>query len=164
MEQTTRERIAYALRDRLAAYPWETWQPDVYVGRSVFDPDQDPMPVLTIVPGVENAEQSRYGTDLVDLTLDLSALVSLADGQDVTAQCEPIFGEIRRACFAGGAISLDHTYTDDGGAEQTATNHYALQYRGGGILDYPAELGPALVTVGVTLATTYETDIGEPHT
>lgn len=156
--QTVRERIINALADRLEAYDWQQWQPEIFTGRNMFDPEADALPVLTIIPSAEEAEQTRYGTDLVTMQIDVSGLVSLPDEKTVSEDCEPVFGEIRKACFDGGTIDL----TFGEGADEI-TNYYKLQYTGGGIIDYPSELGPAIVTIGVTLAITYETNIGDPY-
>ena len=150
MSQTIREQIIAALQTRLENYAWEMWNPEIYVGRSIFDPDTDPLPVLTILPSVEEAARTRYGTDQITMQVDLSGLVSLADGASVTEDCEPIFGEMRKAAFSGGEIQIGNDYV-------------AMAYTGGGIMDYPSELGPAIVTIGVTLAITYETNIGDPY-
>ena len=150
MSQTIREQIIAALETRLKNYNWQQWDPDIFVGRSVFDPDVDPLPVLTILPSVEEAARTRYGTDQITMQVNLSGIVSLADGASVTEDCEPIFGEMRKAAFSGGEI-------------QIGTDYVAMAYTGGGIMDYPSELGPAIVTIGVILAITYETNIGDPY-
>ena len=152
MSQTIREQIISALQTRLENYAWTAWDPSVFVGRSVFDPDTDAdrLPVLTILPGVEDSTRTKYRTDQITMPLDLSGLVSLEDSADVTELCEPVFGEMKKAAFNGGAILI-------------GTDYFTLEYRGGGIITYPGELGPAIVTIGVTLAITYETATGDPY-
>ena len=158
MSQTIREQIISALQTRLENYAWTSWDPSVFAGRSVFDPDVDTdrLPVLTILPSVEDSTRTKYRTDQITMQVDLSGLVSLEDGAEVYEHCEPVFGELRKACFYVSA-------TDSSGAIQIGTDYFTLEYRGGGIITYPGELGPAIVTVGVTLAITYETATGDPY-
>lgn len=150
MAISLRQKIINAVNDRLANYQWQQWGPEVFTGRTIFDPDQDSLPVLTIVPGVEESERTRYRTDYITMPVEISGLVSLDDGADVYEICEPIFAEIRKAIFDGGQIEIG----DD---------HYDITYRGGGIAEYPTETGPAIVTIGVSIAIEYETATGDPY-
>ena len=138
-----RQPILTALHAYLEAYNWQTFQPEVHLGRSVFDPDRDPLPVLTILPGQETAEH-RYGYDQITLDIGISALVSLANGQDILEICEPVFAEIKTALFTGILQVMDEQFT--------------LQYTSGGISDYPPELGPFVATIGVNAQLQYTTD------
>ena len=132
-----------ALRDHLERYPWRTFGPAVYLGRSIFDPDDDPLPVLTIMPGQETAEQS-YQSSRVTLPVDVSALVSLDDGQKILFVCEPVLSEIKTALFAQPIA--------------VSTELFPFTYLGGGIADYPSELGPFIATIGVQAQVQYITD------
>ncbi len=135
-----RQTILEKLRDRLEAHSWEAFAPTVFVGRTIFDPDSDPLPVLTIVPGLETSEPTRYGADRIDMPCDVSALVSLKDGQEVTELCEPIFAEIKSALFGPGQIEI---------ASGEDPQYVSITYAGGGIADYPSEIGPSTVTIVV---------------
>ena len=151
---TIRQKILDALQTRM-----ETIYPDdVYQGRTIFDPDVDRLPLVTIVAGVETSARTAYRTNSREMPVEVSALISLGGDndtgvetyKDVTAACEPIYGQIEQACFHGGSeIKIGDDY-------------YQIEFRGGGIVDYPSEPGPAIVTVGVSLAVTYETEIGDP--
>ena len=147
---TIRYQILQSLQARLQQYNFSTWTPeDVHVGRVMFDPDVDRLPLLTVVAGTDTSNRSAYRTNQREMPIDVSGIVSLEDGADVTELCEPIYGEIEKACFNGGEI-------------QIGENYFTIEFRGGGIVDYPSDPGPALVTIGVSLAVTYETDIGNP--
>jgi len=143
----TRQTILEKLRDRLESHSWQTFGPTVFVGRTIFDPDSDPLPVLTIVPGLESSERTRYGADRIDMPCEVSALVSLKDGRDVTELCEPIFAEIKQALFAPGQIEVESG--DD-------PQYVSITYVGGGIADYPGEIGPAIVTIVVQVRLHFE--------
>lgn len=143
MAVSARMQILEALRDHLDQYPWRTFVPAVYLGRSIFDPDDDPLPVLTIMPGQETAE-SVYQGSLVTLSVDVSILLSLQDGQEVLSVCEPVLSEIKTALFAQSIT--------------VSTELFPLTYIGGGITDYPSELGPFIATIGVQAQVQYTTD------
>ena len=147
---TIRQQILQKLQERLDQYNWDAWQPEeVHLGRTIFDPDNDPLPLLTIVAGTETSNRTAYRTNQREMPVEVSGLVSLANGADVSEFCEPIYGEIEKGCFHGGAIQIGDDY-------------FTIEFRGGGIVDYPSDPGPAVVTVGVSLAVTYETEIGDP--
>jgi len=151
---TIRQKILEALQARM-----ERVYPDnVYIGRTIFDPEVDPLPLATIVAGTETSTRTAYRLNQREMPVEVSALISLGGDndtgvetyKDVTEACEPIYGQIEEACFNGGS------------SIEIGDNHYPIEFRGGGIIDYPSEPGPAIVTVGVSLAVTYETEIGDP--
>lgn len=153
---TIRQKIIDALRVRMERmYP-----DDVHVGRTIFDPSVDRLPLVTIVAGVETSSKTAYKLNRREMPIEVSALISLGGDNDsgvktykyVTEACEPIYGQMEQACFYGGSDI------------QIGDNYYPIEFRGGGIIDYPSDPGPAIVTVGVSLAVTYETEIGDPTT
>lgn len=147
-----RLRLATAIKERFEDATFETFTPsNVFLGRSIFDPDSDPLPLITIVPGVEDSNVTRYRTDQRTMPVEISALVSLNDGADVTEICEPIYAEMHKVLFFNGFQI------------QLGSDYFSMEFRGGGIIEYPAETGPSVVTVGVSLEITYETAIGDPY-
>ena len=138
-----RQPILTALHAYLESYSWQSFSPVVHLGRSVFDPERDPLPVLTILPGQETAEH-RYGYDQITLDIGVSALVSLKDGQDILEICEPVFAELKTALFTGVLTVVEEQFT--------------LSYTSGGISDYPPELGPYVATIGINAQLQYTTD------
>lgn len=150
MSATIRQQIIQALENRLAAYTWIEIDPEVSTGRVIFDPDTDPLPVITIVAGVETSERTRYGSDKRTMPVDVSALISISDAKDAFEIGEPALGELHKACFHGGELPVGDDFV-------------SLAYTGGGIVDYPGELGPAIITIAVTLSVIFETDSGNPY-
>lgn len=147
-----RLRLARAIKARFVDANFDTFTPaGVFLGRSTFDPDTDPLPLITIVPGVEDSSVTKYGTDERTMPVEVSALISLSDGADVTEICEPIYAEIHQAVFF------------DGFQIQLGSDYFNIEFRGGGIVEYPTETGPAIVTVGISLDIAYETAIGDPY-
>ncbi len=155
---TVRHRLIEAMRERIEEYSWQTIDPDVHVGRTIFNPDDDPLPIVTVVAGLEDSERTRYGTDRRTMSLDISALVSLDNGADTTEACEPIFGDLHKAVFNGGELALT-----SGEGEAERVDYFSIEYRGGGIVDYPGAPGPAIVTIAVSVAVSFETVTGDPY-
>lgn len=175
MSQTIRERILEKLKSRLSDHTWttlyesdgdggrQTVQPNIFVGRSIFDPDawpdRDRLPLVTVVAGMEDAGQSQYAADIITMPVDVSALISLEDATDVFDECEPIFGELRSVVGGDdGHITLTMGEGDD--AED---QYFPIHYTGGGIADYPTELGPTIITVVMSCSVTYATATGDPY-
>ena len=158
---TIRRQIIDAIADRLEAYSWTVFTaPDIHKGRMIFDPDQsiDPLPLVTIIPEMEEAEQSRYNNDLITMPVAVTCLMSLEDGADTYEICEPVFGELRQALFSGGPIEIGVDDTDE------EAELFPFDYRGGGIVSYPTEIGPAVVNITVSAVVKYESTIGDPYT
>lgn len=149
---TVRQKIIETLQDRLKVYDWQVFDPVIWVGRSIFDSETEQLPVVTILPRPEESEGTRYGTNYIAMPIDMSALISLQDGQQASAIGESVFGELHSAAFSG-----------DGTIIPVNDDNFSLTYSGGGIVEYPDELGPAVITIGLTLHVTYETYTGDPY-
>jgi len=151
-DSTVREQIIETLRERLATYDWQVFDPTIWVGRSTFDPESERLPVVTLLPGQEESEPTPYGADHITMPVDVSALVSLEDGQEASTYGEPVFGELRKAVFSGNGIYIAY-----------GEEYFSLSYGGGGIVGYPDELGPAVITVGLNLQVIYKTNKADPY-
>ena len=147
MADTIREKIIKHVLATLAGYVSfvSIPSPGVSRGRQVFDPDVDPLPVIAVLPGIEEAARTRYGTTHCIMPIDISCLISL-DENNPSELGEAVLGELITAALS----SLP------GDAED-------LSYTGGGIGSYPDQLGQAVLSVGITIDVQYETDIGDPY-
>ncbi len=151
MSDTLRHRILTALQQRLEAWSWSSIDiQEVYVGRVMFNPEVDPLPLITIVASVDESTPTAYKTNRRVMPIEVSALASLDDGATVTEDLEPAYGEIETAIWNGGHL-------------QVGDDHFNIEFRGGGIADYPTETGAALVTIAVLIAIAYETPVGDPY-
>jgi len=148
---TLRKTLINELKTRLETYTWSVLEsPEVFTGRTRFDPDEDPLPLITIVAGIEDGtEQTAYQTNFRTMPLDVSALISIEDAKEAGDIGEDVFGELEKACFFGGPLTI-------------ADENYFLDFKGGGIVDYPDQLGPAMLTITVALELAYETGFGQP--
>jgi hypothetical protein len=166
-DATIRERLIDAVEVRLSGYAWTTLEePTVHVGKAVFNTEEDeaypdrpvdPLPLFAVLAGPEETEQKRYGVDTNTMPVSITCIVSLEDGADVDAICEPVFGEMKKALFAGGHLEIG---TEEAGTEPEAFPFFPT---GGGIEDYPEELGPAIVKIQISAVVIYETATGDPY-
>ena len=156
MTLSIRHQIINCLVKYLEDYNWQTMSLNVVPGRTVFDPAVDPLPLLAIIPGLEEVEKLNYASDKITMPVDLSALIKL-DKQtglvdDAIYISEPIKAEIHKAaCLAArstGLIDLVDT----------------IQYTGGGVAEWPTGMSQKVITVGVSLAVIYKTKTGDPFT
>jgi hypothetical protein len=158
MADTIREQIIDAIADRLTDFTWTAiTTPSIFIGRSIFDPEVDEMPLVTMLAGQEDSERTRYGIDSITMPVSVSCLISLEDGAAVDSIAEPVFGEMKEALFAGGPIDLGF---EDSGEEVEA---FPFVYAGGGLVDYPSELGPAIINITISAVVKYETATGDPY-
>ena len=161
MADTIREKIIDAIYDRLNDYAWTTLTDvGIFRGRSIFDPanPDEQLPLITILPGQEESTRTKYGTDDRNTQVSITCLMSLEDGTEVDALCEPVFGEMQAALFGEGPIIID-----EGDSTAVDDREVAFQYRGGGIVEYPQELGPAIITITITAEFAYECPAGNPY-
>jgi hypothetical protein len=154
MSKTVRQQIIEGFAAHFAAYGWQSASfAAVYVGRIVFDPDTDPLPLITILPRPDETASTLYGTDSNTMPMDVTAVLRLEapDGVALTATDlgEPVKGELQAAAFAIPTALADLVER--------------IEYRGGGIDDYPDTLGQSTFTVSLSLAVVYETKKGDPY-
>lgn len=161
MADTIRQKIINVIYDRLNDYAWTAVEdPAVFHGRSVFDPstEAEELPLFTVLSGPEEATRTKYGTDDITFPVSISCLMLLEQDQNCDDICEPVFGEMKVALFAGGPLTIDEgdpSYVDD--------NEMSFEYRGGGVAEYPAELGPAIITITISAVVGYESPAGNPY-
>ena len=138
---------------RLSGYAWTALtSPSFHIARRVFDYDVNPLPVISTIPSMEDAAQTRYKNNSVNLPIAFTCLLAIEDGKDVHAICEPILGEMETALFAAGPLTI-------AGIDDT---YFAFNYLGGGVVDYPDELGPAEILITISAEILYSKVAGDP--
>lgn len=147
MADTLREKIIKHIVATLGDYGTFVAIPSPVVsrGQQLFDPDVDPLPVIAVLPGVEEAERTRYGTTHCTMPVDISCLISLGDNNP-SELGEAVLGELITAALS----SLPSDAED-------------MAYSSGGIESYPDQMGQAVLSVGITINVQYETDTGDPY-
>lgn len=147
----TETQILNALHNRLTAHTWRTFsderQPEVHLGRTFFDTDDEPLPVVTVIPGVESAERIAHGLDRITLPLQVTALVNFPNGQQAHLQARAIFLELKSVLYAAPLVIDFEPYT--------------LAHQGGGF-DYPEISGPADIQITVNCQVSFSTE-HQPH-
>ena len=155
MSKSIRHQIIDALVVYLTRYPWITQQLKVVPGRNVFDPANDILPILAVIPEPEVTEKTKYGLDDNSMPVEISALVKIEkqddkEEYDAIELGEPVKAEIHMAAVAAARDDSLSNLVD------------SIQYTGGGIADWPSGMGPTIITIGVSVLVTYKTKTGNP--
>jgi hypothetical protein len=162
MDLTIRAEIIQELFDLFEAFSFDAFggtQPTIYRGVQRFDPDNDPPPLITILPKVEEAQRTDYGMDEMVMPVDIICLARL-DTENPSDLGEDIKGELI-ACVFGKETTVAGSPVKSGGL----TTDYAddVRYRSGGIDQYPSDLDQPILHVGITITVRYQTNAGDPY-
>ena len=145
MIDTDQTIICDHLEEILTNAVWQTIkEPSIFTGLSLWDPENQPLPVITILPRIEKALGKRYGKVQVELPVEITALVPLDKGQSAmigVVVAEEIAMHIFRA--------KEHNW---GEFPESLDD---IDYSDGGIIDYPDELNPQMVSCGITINVKY---------
>lgn len=145
--KTIRRRIIDHLYESMSGTSWDTWSPAVYLGMVAVWPSSETLPVLSILPRVEDAEPTSYGTSRSTMRVDMSAVIRIDEDENPVVSGEAVFGEILQAAWAAAA-------------SDTLADRW--QYSDGGIDEYP-ETGGQILRIGLTFEVIYQTLIGNPY-
>ncbi len=162
MTDTIREKIIDELADLYTAFSFTsmTGTVGIYRGRSVFDADDDPPPLVTILPRVENNENSNYGMHEMTMPVDIICLAPLGSSNP-SVLGEAVLGDLIKCAFGVQGVDKDGDIAKVGG--MTTTYMDSMHYRSGGIDAYPDELGQEILRVGITVDIRYQTNAGNPY-
>ena len=146
MTDTIREGIIQAIVTNLEGGTYTILDDAVvYRGRQLFDPDTEELPLITVLPRLEDAERTQYGTSLCRMPIDISCLVRI-DGRNVSTLAESALGELIKS-----AMSSLPSDADD------------VTYTGGGVEQYPDVMGQKVLMVGITIRVEYQFNSGDPY-
>ena len=120
--------------------------PSIERGWEAFDPDVTPMPIIAVLPGIETVERI-HGIDRCEMPVGIRSLFKFGNSNP-SAIGEAALGELIVASLSGGV----------------PTNAEDIFYSGGGVDEYPGDLGETLLNVSITVVVRYETDAGDPYT
>lgn len=125
---------------------WESLvEPTIFLGLTLWDPDKQSLPLITILPRIEKAKGNRYGKIECDFPIEITALIPMAYGDDAMIGVI-VAEEIARHIF--GARKEDW--------ESFPDSMIDIIYVDGGIINYPDELNPQMLTAGITINVLYE--------
>jgi hypothetical protein len=157
--KTIRQRIIEGITARLAGHAWQTAAFAVHQGKAAFDPDIDPAPLLTVLPRPDESSTTRYGSDENTMPVEVIAVLTVANPPtapaDLVAVTEPIKGEIQQVLTAEPDPTADPPPPEP--------LYERIEYRGGGLDEYPGEFGEVTIQIGLSLAVVYQTAAGDPY-
>lgn len=157
---TIRELIIREIKDLYENFTFESIEsPTIYRGRQVFDPDTETPPLITILPRTEESIK-EYGMSEQGMPIDIVCLARMGT-ENPSELGEEILGELILCVFGKNNPDVDGDPAKAGGL--TLTYADSLDYRSGGIDQYPDEAGQAILHVGITVFIKYSTDMGDPY-
>ena len=146
MADTIREKI---IQDVVASMTGATYTllngADIMRGRVLFQEEIESLPIITIIPREEEAEIGSYGQTVCFMPVKIGALAVIG-ALNPSELGEAIHGELITAAMR---IETGHARK--------------MAYIGGGVEQYPDQLGQPVIAVSVNVAFEYETDIGDPY-
>lgn len=109
------------LQEILQAHTWacfgEDITPTIHLGRVSFDPETDPLPLITLVPALETSEPTRYNCNAITLSIGASALVSTQGGAGAFTVGETVLAELHHALFQrvnpSTLVAAAHNFADN---------------------------------------------------
>lgn len=147
MADTIRETIIQAIVDSVDGYTFTALAgADVYRGRIRFQEQLEDLPLISVIPRQEEAGIGNYGQSLCTMEVVVGAIAAIG-AANPSELAEAVHGELIKAAF-----------------RVAPADARKMAYAGGGIEQYPDELGQPLLAVSITLAVEYETDLGDPYT
>lgn len=118
----------------------------VYFGLQAFDQQNNPLPLVSVIPVIEESEQ-MHGRVKNSFTVTVLAVASLGE-ENPGEFAEDILGDLISAIFQAdfGTVEI-----------------IEMRYFGGGVAQYPDDFDIPLLTVEMSLMIEYETVLGDPY-
>ena len=146
MTDTIREKVILGIIANLEAGTYvELHGAQVFRGRQLFDPDTEDLPLIAVLPRMEDAERTQYGATRCRMPVDVSCLVRIG-AANVSILAEAALGELIKAALASLPADADD-----------------MIYTGGGVEQYPDLLGQVVLMVGITIRVEYQFNSGDPY-
>jgi hypothetical protein len=146
MPDTIREQIIQSIMTAMGAYSFTTMTaPTMFRGQIYFDVTVDALPIISVLPQAEDAARENYYFSVCQMPVDILCLVSLGDNNP-SELGEAVHGELIEA-----VMTTDNADADD------------IQYQGGGVTEYPDQLGQKVLSVAIRVVVEYRFDLGNPY-
>lgn len=146
MADTIREGIIKSIVSALGAYSFTNLTgATVYRGRIYFDVTVEALPIIAVLPMPEEAARENYFHSVCQMPVDLLCLVALGDANP-SELGEAVLGEMIAAIMTASNGNADD-----------------IVYQGGGVTEYPDQLGQKVLSVLVRVVVEYRFDLGNPY-
>ena len=146
MADTIREKIIAGIISTLEGHASYSViaSPTIVRGYENYDPDVDGFPIIAVMPRQEDAQRTKYGTESHTMQVDIYCLIKIGTGNP-SELAEAVLGQLILAALGS-----------------TPSDASDMAYLNGGIDEY-MDLSKTVLTVGISIEVTYETDIGDPY-
>ena len=146
MADTIREQIIKAMVTQLESATFETLLgATIYRGQLLFQTEIEALPIVAVIPREEEAGVTQYGSAIMLMPVVVGAILAI-EGENPSELAEAVHGEL-----IAHAMGLSSALFQD------------MVYVGGGIEQYPDQLGQPLISVSITINIEYLADIGDPY-
>ena len=146
MADTIREKIIAGIVSTLEGYASFSviGSPSVERGYESYDPDVHELPIIAVMPRQEEVERTKYGSYKCTMQVDIYCLIKIGTNNP-SELAEAVLGELITAALSS-----------------TPSDASDMAYVNGGIDEY-MDLSKTVLTVGISIEVTFETDIGDPY-
>lgn len=145
MADTIREKIISSIKTTFENYSYVVLSsPTIVRGIEKIDPDIYSLPVISILPQIENSQRNQYNAYICTMPVNISCITALGTNNP-SELSESILGELITI-----ALSIDPTEASD------------ILYTAGGTSSYYDEIGVGTLQVGVTIEVVYDFDLNDP--
>lgn len=149
------EKIVDHIADILEERTWTTMTaPTIHKALTLWDPSTQTIPLITVLPRIESASEDRYGQIECELPVEITAIVPVPEGESAMIGLQ-VAKEIQ--------YNLFRVNTEGDALEGYPEEATGMRYVDGGIISYPDELNPQMLTAGITVMVKYETDTNNPY-
>lgn len=148
-EKSTIELICDQLEELFESHQWlSLTEPAIHQGLTLWNPDTNTLPLITIIPRLGKNEADRYGSITCAQPVEITALIPLAVGASAMIG-QAVVAEMIKVIFRNRQHGW-HGFPDE------LSGIKLLEH---GIVQYPDEINPQMVSVGITLEITYEMEL-----
>ena len=148
-DKSTIELICDQIQTLFEGQDWLSLNdPSIFQGLSLWDPATQTLPLITILPRLAKVETDRYGEIECSQPIEITALIPLSAGQSASI-ANAVVAEMIKAVF------LPRQHNWHGFPDEMS----GIKLLEAGIVQYPDELNPQMVSAGITLETQYEMEL-----
>lgn len=148
-EKSTIELICDQLEELFESHQWlSLTEPEIYQGLTLWNPETQTLPLITIIPRLGKNNNDLYGNILCMQGVEITALMPLAVGASAMIG-QAVVAEMIQVVFRNRQHGW-HGFPDE------LSGIKLLEH---GIVQYPDEINPQMVSAGITLEITYEMEL-----
>jgi hypothetical protein len=149
-EKSTIELICDQLEGLFEARTWKNLNsPTIYQGLTLWNPETNTLPLITIIPRQAKMDTNKYGEVDALQGIEITALIPLPVG-DSALIGEAVTRELIETIFLSRIDGKWTTFPDQ---------LSGIKLLDAGIVQYPSEINPQMVQAGITVEVSYQIEL-----